>query len=108
MRYVILIPFVVFLIGNIGCQNASKATSGTADKSYDVVAVVVAIDAEKNTVTLDHEDIPGLMRAMKMSFAVEDAKILAGLKPGDKVDGKLRVKSDGKQMISELKKKNGS
>ncbi len=105
MRYVVLIPVVIFLIGNLGCQNASKATSGTADKTYDVVAVVVAMDTEKNTVTLDHEDIPGLMRAMKMSFAVDDAKILADLKPGDKVEGKLKVKSDGKQMISELKKK---
>ena len=53
MRYVVLIPVVIFLIGNLGCQNASKATSGTADKTYDVVAVVVAMDTEKNTVTLD-------------------------------------------------------
>lgn len=107
MRY-ITFPLAALLFGLFGCQNAGKTTSGSADKFYDVVAVVVAIDSEKNTVTLDHEDIPGLMRAMKMSFAVEDAKILAGLKPGDKVEGKLKAKSDGKQMISELKKKSGS
>lgn len=91
-----------------GCQNAGKETTSATEKLYDVVAVVVAIDSEKNTITLDHEDIPGLMRAMKMTFPVEDSKILTGLKAGDKVDGKLKAKSDGKQMITELKKKSNS
>ena len=60
-----------------GCQNSGKVASPTAavDKVYDLRATVVAVDAAKNTVTLDHEDIPGLMRAMKMTFPVEDAKI---------------------------------
>lgn len=58
----LMITFVV------GCQNAGKATPSSTDKVYDLRATIMSIDKEKNTVMLDHEDIPGLMRAMKMSF----------------------------------------
>jgi Cu/Ag efflux protein CusF len=55
-------------------------------------------------VTLDHDDIPGLMKAMTMEFSVKDAKILDGLEIGDHVEGKLLVES-GKYLITELKKR---
>jgi Cu/Ag efflux protein CusF len=64
----------------------------------------VAIRPDKEGVTLDHEDIPGLMRGMKMEFLVEDARVLEGLQVGDQVQGKLKVES-GSQMITELKKR---
>jgi Cu/Ag efflux protein CusF len=44
------------------------------------------------------------MGAMTMPFDVEDAKVLDGLKPGDEVQGKLKVR-DGKNIITELKKR---
>lgn len=67
----------------VGCQNQSSSPSGKeAGKVYDIKGKVVAVDAEKKTVTIDHEDIPGLMKAMKMEFKVEDEKFLAGLKGG--------------------------
>src|SRR5207245_5025838 len=53
----------------------------------------VAVAPERKEVTLDHEDIPSLMKAMQMRFKVEDAKVLAGIRAGDPVQGKLRVKS---------------
>jgi protein SCO1/2 len=94
----------------VGCQNSGKVASPTAasDKVYDLRGTVVAVDAAKNTVTLDHEDIPGLMRAMKMSFTVEDHKILTDLKEGDKVEGKLKARADGTQVVTELRKRSGS
>ena len=65
---------------------------------------IVAIRPDKEGLTLDHEDIPGLMKGMKMEFLVEDARILEGLQVGDQVQGKLKVES-GSQMITELKKR---
>lgn len=76
---------------------------GDKEKIYDIVGKVVSLDAEKKKVTLNHEDIPGLMKAMEMPFAVDNAKVLEGLKAGDLVHGKLRVKG-GDYLIMELMK----
>jgi Cu/Ag efflux protein CusF len=43
------------------------------------------------------------MGAMEMDFTVQDAKMLAGLKAGDAVHGKLKVK-DSNRVITELQK----
>lgn len=47
---------------------------------------VAAVDAAKGEITLDHGDIPGIMGAMTMTFAVSDKKILDGVAPGAKVE----------------------
>ena len=62
---------------------------------------VVAVEKEKNRVVLDHEDIPGLMKAMQMPFSVTDPKLLEGLKAGDAVSGKLKAEG-GKYVITQL------
>ncbi len=82
---------------------AGKGAGKDAGKVYDIKGKVVAVDAGKKTVTLDHEDIPGLMKAMKMDFQVEDEKVLSGLKAGDAVHGKLRV-DGGNYVITGLEK----
>jgi Cu/Ag efflux protein CusF len=47
---------------------------------------VVAVDAERGELTLDHGEIPGVMGAMTMPFAVADPKLLEGLEPGARVE----------------------
>ena len=86
-----------------GCQGGSDAAKDK-DKQYDLKAKVVAVDMDGKTVTLDHEDIPGLMKAMEMTFSVENQKMLEGIKPGDRVQGRLKVKS-GDHLITELHKR---
>ncbi len=76
-----------------GCQNSSSTSSAPGAKVYDVKGKIVSLDAGKKVVTLDHEDIPGFMKAMTMEFSVADAKVLDGLKAGDVVQGK--IKSEG-------------
>ncbi len=76
------------------------------DRVYEFKGRVVSIDAGGKTVTIDHEDIPGLMRAMQMPFAVEDPKLMEGLVPGMPVEGKLKVAS-GRYVLTELKRKGG-
>jgi protein SCO1/2 len=94
--------FTIFIAGLMltGC---SKTEGDVKEKIYDVKGKVVAVDAEKKEVTLDHEEIPGFMKAMKMPFAVENAKVLDGIKAGDQIHGRLKVK-DGKNTIIELMK----
>ena len=87
-----------------GCQNRSSSTAQSDTKLYDVTGTVVALDRDKKVVTLDHEDIPGLMKAMKMEFSVEDSKALDGLGDGDRVTGKLKAES-GTYVVTRLEKR---
>jgi protein SCO1/2 len=75
-----------------------------ADKQYEVKGKVVAVDADKKSITLDHEDIPGLMKAMKMPFTLESPKVAVGLQPGDRVQGRLRVQGND-YIITKLEKR---
>ena len=87
-----------------GCQKATDSTPRAQEKLYEVRGKVVSVNAEKGAVTLDHEDIPGLMKGMRMEFAVEDPKLLTGLAAGDTVQGKIAVRS-GDYVLTELAKR---
>lgn len=91
---------ILLLLGGCG-----KSPETGKDKLYDVKGTVVAADPQKQTVTLDHEDIPGLMKAMKMEFKAADAKLLDGLRPGDAVEGKLKKDEAGGYVVTELRKR---
>ena len=81
---------------------AGCTTPPEKEKVYDIKGKVVSVDASKKSVRLDHEDIPGRMKAMEMDFTVADAKLLEGLKVGDQVQGKVK---DGVWLITELSKR---
>src|SRR5947199_3698206 len=87
-----------------GCGGGGAEKKASADKQYEVKGKVVAVDAAKKSITLDHEDIPGLMKAMKMQFTLESPKVAEGLKPGDRVEGHFQVKGD-EHIITHLEKK---
>ena len=100
MKYWVLILMLVFVAGFIsGCGKGG----GDKEKLYDIKGKVLAVDTEKKKVTLDHEEIPGYMQAMEMSFAIADVKVLEGLNPGDQVRGKLK-RTAGEPVITELHK----
>jgi Cu/Ag efflux protein CusF len=95
--FVLAIPVVL-----VGCKGSeSRAPAG---KQYSIKGQVVAVDSDKPSVRLNHEDIPGLMKGMEMEFAVQNAKVLNGLKAGDQVQGHLSVES-GKYVITDLEKR---
>src|SRR5436309_1466382 len=98
MRICDTFRFAVMLLSLalVGCQGGGgdKAETG-GEKLYDVRGKVVAIDAAKSAVTLNHEDIPGLMKAMEMEFRVDDPKLLEGVKVGDQVQGRLKKVESG-------------
>lgn len=65
----------------------SKSAAKTdAVKRHPLRGVVTAVDAERSTLMVKHEEIPGVMRAMTMAFKV-DPKALAAVKKGDAVTG---------------------
>ena len=52
------------------------------------------VEAKSGVVTIRHEAIPGFMDAMTMPFDVKDREVLDDLRPGDEVEGTLRVVSE--------------
>jgi protein SCO1/2 len=95
---------MALLLAAAGCSSGKKDGPGGADKLYEIKGKVVDVDTKKPAVTLDHEDIPGLMKAMEMEFRVESDKLLEGLKPGDQVQGRVK-KTESGNLITELKKR---
>ena len=87
-----------------GCSGEPAGKGNEAARHYEITGKVVRVDARKPAVALDHEDIPGLMKAMEMEFDVQDAKILDGINPGDQVKGEL-VKDKSGYVITKLEKR---
>lgn len=92
----LLIPLIAAFLYGSGCNEP--------DRIYDFKGRVVSVDDSGKSVTIDHEDIPGLMRAMKMPFTVDDPELIKDLIPGMSVEGKMKIAS-GKYYLLELKKR---
>jgi protein SCO1 len=86
------------LVALAGCrsgQTAASHSSSPADfKVYKLRGKVVATDAGKGEVTLNHEAIPGFMDAMTMPYKLKDANTLSELHPGDVLTADLLVSQD--------------
>ncbi|HUR45867.1 MAG TPA: SCO family protein [Candidatus Saccharimonadales bacterium] len=74
-------------------RDASVNTK-TSTNIYQVKGVVHDIMPDKNKVKIAHEEIPGYMAAMTMTFDVKNQSELAGIKPGDTVSFRMLVTSD--------------
>ncbi|MGI9432041.1 MAG: SCO family protein [Myxococcota bacterium] len=67
----------------------SVACGARADL-HDAVGVVQEIDLESQQIVIEHDDIPGLMPAMVMSFDVGDPALLEQLEPGQRIRFRLQ------------------
>jgi len=56
------------------------------------------VDTENREVTIAHERIPGLMEAMMMALTVREPSLLAGLRRGDIVRGRLVLAPEGPRL----------
>jgi Cu/Ag efflux protein CusF len=76
------------LASSLWRAQAETAATGV----FHGVGVVTAIDAASGALTLDHEEIKGLMPAMVMMYRVQSRDVSEGLGVGDRiafdVDGK--------------------
>jgi Cu/Ag efflux protein CusF len=71
---------------------------------HEIRGTVTAIAADRKSVTLDHEAIPGLMGAMTMEYRVKDSGLLEGIKTGDRVEGRLQARGTD-YLITELRRR---
>jgi Cu/Ag efflux protein CusF len=80
----------------------AAACGGASTSEGDGTGVVRALGADGKTVTLEHGEIPGLMKAMTMEFAVAQPAQLAGVEVGELVEFHL-VYEGGAYTITELR-----
>jgi protein SCO1/2 len=74
-----------FAFAAAAALHAAVASCSGGPKSYAAHGVVQDVNLEHGQVVIAHEDIPGLMPAMTMSFDVPDAELLARLSPGQAI-----------------------
>lgn len=88
----------------VGIGLTGLLTGCWGSNAYIVEGTVLDV-RPPDTVALDHEEVPGLMPAMKMEFTVRDPALLDGLEPGDRVYARLIAEeaSAGGWYLAELR-----
>ena len=60
-------------------------------RRYEMVGQIMAVRPDTREVEVKHNDIPGFMPAMTMTYIVKDAAVLQGRTPGDLITATLMV-----------------
>jgi protein SCO1/2 len=82
MKRMLFAAILVCVAVTVGCQ-------ATPVKHYLLQAEVISADAPRKLITVKHGEVPGLMPAMTMTYAVADAKQIENLHAGDKITADL-------------------
>jgi Cu/Ag efflux protein CusF len=80
---------------------AMSACQSAPEKHYPLQAEVISVDAPRKLMVIKHGEIPGLMPAMTMSYAVLDSKDIESLHSGDKISAELVV-ADNKGHLEKI------
>ena len=79
------------------------AACGAPDEGpHQGTGVVVEVHHDEGQVVLDHEEIPGVMRAMTMAFSVKDPALLDAAEPGQTVDFEV-IYEGGRYYVSAIR-----
>ena len=118
MQQFLLAAVLCVSASSFGCSrtadNAQKSQENTAatpvpnasvpkNGEYPGKGKITKFNVDGGSVELDHEEIGGVMPAMRMEFFVIDGRLLKGLRVGDDVSFTLRYK-DGQEIITEITK----
>jgi len=90
LRTRILLPFLL-LLAIAGCHSKKPAE---AERRFPIEGRVVSLDAAAKTITLNHHEVVGYMKAMTMPFDVRDEWVFKVVHPGDTVQATLVVSDE--------------
>ncbi len=79
------LAFLTVALFAAACSGGVRSDPPAAAETFRSIGFIKAIDAKAGTVTVDHQDIPGLMKAMTMTWPVNDPTLLDGLAVGDNI-----------------------
>jgi protein SCO1/2 len=84
-------------LGLFACDVAQHSQRA---RRVEAKGVVEAVDAELKQVVIDHDDIPGVMPAMSMSFDVPDPRLLETLAPGQTIEFTLELRERSLRVVA--------
>jgi len=87
IRRLCSVGVAALLLGACGVTESKSE----APQRYDLVGTVVSEDAERRTLTIEHETVAGYMAAMIMPFNVPEAWVIDAAEPGATVRATLIV-----------------
>lgn len=82
---------------------APLAACRASERTYPLRGQVLAVNADRGEIAVKHDDIPGLMPGMTMTFAVADRQVLTERMPGDLIEATLAV-SDRASILRDVRK----
>jgi protein SCO1 len=85
---------LVVLMGPARCQAPPQVRA-----EYDVRGTIRSVDPANGALVIDHDEVPGYMQPMVMSFPVSDPALLDGLRPGDAIVFHLLVLPPGEGLL---------
>ena len=83
-------PALLILLIATGCSSIYGIGCST-ERRYELEGQVLAVDATRGELTVQHKDIKGFMPGMTMPFKVADKAVLSERKPGDLIRATLVV-----------------
>jgi protein SCO1/2 len=93
-----LAPLLLLLAAAVSACDVAQHSRRA--RRVEATGVVEAVDAELAQVVIDHEDIPGVMPAMSMSFDVGDPRLLETLAPGQKIEFTLELREQSLRVVA--------
>ena len=79
---------------------AEGPAAAVETKTYQGVGTVKGLDPQVPSIEIDHEDIKGLMPAMRMWFHVKDAGLIKGVEVGDRVEFSIESGVGGLKIVA--------
>lgn len=86
----LIVVVAVTVASLLACQ--SQTAPPPKDGRYPLSGEVISVDRPNQQVTMKHGDIPGLMKAMTMTYPLKEDSALRRLAPGDHLRADLVVK----------------
>ena len=77
----------------LGCSRPPAA------KQYEMTGQVLSVQADRAELTIRHDDIPGFMPAMTMTYPVAPATLLEGRKAGELIAATLEVRDTEARLV---------
>jgi Cu/Ag efflux protein CusF len=91
--------FMSIALAGCGAGGEAPRSSPPAETFYAIRGLVKGVAADRRSVTIDHEEIPGFMPRMEMEYVVTDPALLDGIEPGAQVEGTLRMRGRGLSIV---------
>lgn len=89
MRALIILTSAILLLTACMKPETSPFTATETAKRYDLRGTVIAVDKTKNMATIDHQEIPGFMKAMRMDLPIGEPWVWSELVPGADITATL-------------------